>query len=382
MANKYRFGRDCITVNGQTFPARYEVMERDAARDSFFTVVIMATVGGGQEVRIEVPASDKQHGAALAAAQLEAGTLADVDPAAAQGGQQDAPTVPADVAPAAMQDGQQDNTQAETVAATDSTQTAPEAAQIEKEAQTMKKDNKRFYEAYFTDYPTQAVTIQAANKKEAEKVAQQYIRQWGLNAKIDRVECVPPLERREGQTRPEYRQDGQQDAPTIPADVAPVAEQDGQQASSTAPADVDPAAAQGGQQDAPTVPADVAPAAAQDGQQDAPTIPADVAPAAAQDGQQDAPTAPADPKATRGPVPEKTFINEVIAGKGWSIVFDAGCNRTRVIIAEPVKAAARPIVEAAGFYYSRQLDSWNKKLTFRAYRAANALADKLRAALA
>ncbi len=141
MANKYRFGRDCITVNGQAFPARYEVMERDAARDSFFTVVIMATVGNGQEVRIEVPASDKQHGAALAAAQLEAGTLADPAPAAAQDGQQTGSTIPADPAPAAEQDGQQDNTQAATVAATDSTQTAPEAAQIEKEAQTMKKDN-------------------------------------------------------------------------------------------------------------------------------------------------------------------------------------------------------------------------------------------------
>lgn len=89
-----------------------------------------------------------------------------------------------------------------------------------------------------------------------------------------------------------------------------------------------------------------------------------------------------DPKATRGPVPEKTFKNEVIAGNGWSIVFDAGCNRTRVIIAEPVKAAARPIVEEAGFYYSKNLDSWNKKLTFRAYRAAEKLAEKLRAALA
>ena len=358
MANKYRFGRDCITVNGQAFPARYEVMERDAARDSFFTVVIMATVGNGQEVRIEVPASDKQHGAALAAAQLEAGTLADPAPAAAQDGQQTGSTIPA-----AEQDGQQDNTQAATVAATDSTQTAPEAAQIEKEAQTMKKDNKRFYNAYFTDHPTQAVTIQAANKKEAEKAARQYIRQWGLDAKIDRVEYVPPLERREGQTRPEYRQDGQQ-------------------ASSTAPVDVAPAAAQDGQQDAPTLPADVAPAAAQDGQQDAPTVPADVAQAAEQDGQQTGSTAQAAPKATRGPVPEKTFINQAITGQGWSIIFDAGCNRTRVIIAEPVKAAARPIVEAAGFYYSRQLDSWNKKLTFRAYRAANALADQLRAALA
>lgn len=87
-------------------------------------------------------------------------------------------------------------------------------------------------------------------------------------------------------------------------------------------------------------------------------------------------------KATRGPVPEKNFAGEAISGKGWAIVFDTESNRTRVIISEKVKEIAVPIIEAAGFYYSKISESWNKKLTHRAHRAALALADDLRAALA
>ena len=89
-----------------------------------------------------------------------------------------------------------------------------------------------------------------------------------------------------------------------------------------------------------------------------------------------------DPKQARGPVPEKTFIGTSISGHGYSIVFDGGCNRTRVIVTDDVKEKARPIIEKAGFYYSAALDSWNKKLTFRAYRAAQALAAELEKALA
>ena len=89
-----------------------------------------------------------------------------------------------------------------------------------------------------------------------------------------------------------------------------------------------------------------------------------------------------DPKQARGPVPEKTFIGTSISGHGYSIVFDGGCNRTRVIVTDDAKEKARPIIEKAGFYYSAALDSWNKKLTFRAYRAAQALAAELEKALA
>ena len=88
------------------------------------------------------------------------------------------------------------------------------------------------------------------------------------------------------------------------------------------------------------------------------------------------------PKEARGPVPEKTFIGTKICGTGYSIIFDGGCNRTRVIVTDDVKEKARPIIEKAGFYYSAALDSWNKKLTFRAYRAAQELAAELNKALA
>ena len=366
MANKYRFDRDSITVNGRTFPARYEVMEHYAARNSFYSVVIMATVDGGEPVRIEVPASDKQHGAALAAAQMDAGTLADLaEPVQQQEQTTAAEPVKTESDPAQVQQGRR-----ETIS-TD-----------EKEEQTMKQDSKRIYNVYFTDHPTQAATIQAANKREAEKLARQYIRQWGLDAKIDRIECVPPLEKREGWTRPESRQDGAEPVSNIQPETA----QDGAQAIPEAVSNIQ-------QADAPTAaePVQQTPTAAQDAPEEPTpeTLEEIGGEAVKPDGapnvgpvQAVQPTAEDDPKATRGPVPEKTFKNETISGKGWSIVFDAGCNRTRVIISDPVKAAARPIVEAAGFYYSRTLDSWNKKLTFRAYRAANALADKLRAALA
>lgn len=85
----------------------------------------------------------------------------------------------------------------------------------------------------------------------------------------------------------------------------------------------------------------------------------------------------ADPKATRGPVPEKDFVNDTIKGAGWSIVFDEWNQRTRVVCTDAIRDAARPIIEAAGFYYSPRLNSWNKKLTHRAHRAALALADQL-----
>ena len=89
-----------------------------------------------------------------------------------------------------------------------------------------------------------------------------------------------------------------------------------------------------------------------------------------------------DPKQARGPVPEKTFVGTSIKGAGYSIIFDGACNRTRVVVSDDVKEKARPIIEKAGFYYSAAMDSWNKKLTFRAYRAAQELAAELKKALA
>ena len=91
------------------------------------------------------------------------------------------------------------------------------------------------------------------------------------------------------------------------------------------------------------------------------------------------PAAERDPKQTRGPVPEKTFIGDSIQGKGWNILFDAETSRTRVIFDKTPSKAARAAVEKAGFYFSAAMNSWNKKLTFKAYRAAQALSGELQA---
>ena len=87
---------------------------------------------------------------------------------------------------------------------------------------------------------------------------------------------------------------------------------------------------------------------------------------------------PVNPKARRGEIPEKTFVGDCISGKGWCIVFDKAMQRTRVIIKHPSKAA-RDAIKAAGFYWSPKAGSWNKKLTHRAHRAAEALAETLAA---
>ncbi len=80
---------------------------------------------------------------------------------------------------------------------------------------------------------------------------------------------------------------------------------------------------------------------------------------------------------TRGTVPEKTFIGETIQGAGWRIYFDGSENRTRVIFDKIPPVRVREIVKEAGFYYSPKMKSWNKKLTFKAYRAAKTLSDRL-----
>ena len=82
-------------------------------------------------------------------------------------------------------------------------------------------------------------------------------------------------------------------------------------------------------------------------------------------------------KQARGTVPEKTFIGQTIQGNGWKIYFDGETARTRVIFEETPTAAARAAIENAGFYYSSVMNSWNKKLTFKAYRAAQALSGTL-----
>ena len=46
----------------------------------------------------------------------------------------------------------------------------------------------KIYNVYFTDYPWQAMKVKAANMTEARKLGRLYIRQWQLDADIDRIE--------------------------------------------------------------------------------------------------------------------------------------------------------------------------------------------------
>ena len=100
-------------------------------------------------------------------------------------------------------------------------------------------------------------------------------------------------------------------------------------------------------------------------------------PAAAEPEPEPEPEPARDPKAARGPVPEKTFVGQTIRGNGWQVYFDGDLQRTRIIFDQEPTPAAKKAVQDAGFYYSGQMKSWNKKLTFKAYRAAKVLSDQL-----
>ena len=76
---------------------------------------------------------------------------------------------------------------------------------------------------------------------------------------------------------------------------------------------------------------------------------------------------------------DKPWIGTTITGKGWNIAFDAKAGRTRVLFQAAPTDAQKAAIESAGFYWSAQLKSWNKKLTCKAYRAAQALAATLNA---
>ena len=84
-----------------------------------------------------------------------------------------------------------------------------------------------------------------------------------------------------------------------------------------------------------------------------------------------------DPKQARGPVPEKTWIGTSIQGNGWKIEFCPTMERTRLIFDNTPTKEAVKIVKAAGFCWSPKMGSWNKGLTWKAYRAAQKLAADL-----
>lgn len=91
-----------------------------------------------------------------------------------------------------------------------------------------------------------------------------------------------------------------------------------------------------------------------------------------------APVQEAPAKKAAAPV-DKPWIGTTITGKGWNIAFDQQAGRTRVLFQEQPTDAQKAAIESAGFYWSAQLQSWNKKLTCKAYRAAQALAATLNA---
>ena len=73
----------------------------------------------------------------------------------------------------------------------------------------------------------------------------------------------------------------------------------------------------------------------------------------------------------------KPWIGTRIAGCGWEVYFDPQCGRTRVILSADAAAPMTEAVQAAGFYWSNAMGSWNRKLTCRAYRATQALCARL-----
>lgn len=75
--------------------------------------------------------------------------------------------------------------------------------------------------------------------------------------------------------------------------------------------------------------------------------------------------------------PDKPFANTEIPGDGWRIVFSGQYNRTMVIFNRSLSDAEMSAVHAAGFYYSKHTRSWQRKLTTKAFRAAQALAQTL-----
>ena len=94
---------------------------------------------------------------------------------------------------------------------------------------------------------------------------------------------------------------------------------------------------------------------------------------------QDKPSAPAEKPAPvqdkpAGAPVEKPWIGTTITGKGWNIAFDGQAGRTRVLFQAQPSAAQKAAIESAGFYWSGRLNSWNKGLTCKAYRATQSLA--------
>ena len=105
------------------------------------------------------------------------------------------------------------------------------------------------------------------------------------------------------------------------------------------------------------------------------------APAKAQDKPapvQDAPK-PAPVQDMQAAPAVKPWIGTTIEGKGWRIAFDQVAQRTRVVFDGAPTDAQKAAVLGAGFFWSTAMGSYNKHLTTKAFRAAQALAAALNA---
>ncbi len=94
--------------------------------------------------------------------------------------------------------------------------------------------------------------------------------------------------------------------------------------------------------------------------------------------EQKQPTETPQEQAQQAAAVEKPWIGQEITGNGWQILFDGALQRTRVIFTEKPGKEAKAAVQEAGFFWSATMQSWNKKLTCKAFRRAQSLADQLR----
>ena len=257
----------------------------------------------------------------------------------------------------------------------------PEAApgDEKKEDTTMKK-----YAAYYEDFPSIPRIFPAQNKRDAEKDARRYRRAWGLPALI-RVDCLANDEADKlEKTVNEFidmnleilKKEKESLSQAEPEAAAPETVQAEPEAAAPEAVQAEPEAA------APeTIQAEqeaVAPETVQaEPEAAAPeTVQAEPEAAAPEAVRADG------NKPARGPAKPKEFVAEALTGRGWCIVFDTGMQRTRVIVQDGIRETVAPIIQEAGFYWSDNMRSYNKKLTHRAHRAALALAEKLTAATA
>ena len=270
--------------------------------------------------------------------------------------------------------------------------TGNHAAQVEPEK---KPEGGRKYAAYYEDFPYTPRIFTAKNRKEADADARRYRRAWSLPAML-RLEALTDEEAAKLEAKeaarwniPKREEAAPDPAPEAVAQVEPEKApetviliettydmQNGSQSSRR----IIYSPETGTTEAAPEAVAQVEPekateAVAQVEPEKATETVAQVEPEPEARPARQAPEKPA-----RGSGKPLDFIGQVLSGNGWQIVFDTGLQRTRVIIEEAAREKAAPLAEAAGFYYSVNTDSWHKKLSHKAHRAAEALAEKLRAA--